>query len=105
VRWADAGESIVDTLDLSEPETNEDDSSSGKIEALAEIICSAGDQSAAALLVLMGMVENSLHPKVIANTVKHFAFTRCGELNLFGMVDAQIERVEAELLADNTLTS
>jgi hypothetical protein len=105
VRWADAGESIVDTLDLSEPETNEDDSSRGKIEALAEIICSAGDQSAAALLVLMGMVENSLHPKVIANTVKHFAFTRCGELNLFGMVDAQIERVEAELLADNTLTS
>jgi hypothetical protein len=50
-------------------------------------------------------VENSLHPQVIANTVKHFAFTRCGELNLFGMVDAQIELVEAELLAGDTLTS
>jgi len=105
VRRADAGESIVDTLDLREPETNEDDSSRGKIEALAEIICSAGDQSAAALLVLMGMVENSLDPKVIAHTVKHFAFTCCGELNLFGMVDAQIALVEAELLADDTLTS
>src|SRR5215218_8300768 len=47
VRWADAGESIVDTLDLpQERETNEDDSSGEKIEALAELICRAGDQSA-----------------------------------------------------------
>ena len=36
-----------------------------------------------------------------ANTAKHFAFTRCGELNLYGMVDAQIAVLESELLADN----
>lgn len=31
--------------------------------------------------------------------VKHFAFTRCGEFNVYGMVDAQIAVVEGELLA------
>jgi hypothetical protein len=103
VRWADAGESIVDTLDMShEPD---DDSSGEKIEALAELICRTGDQSAAALLVLMRMLEGSTHPKVLANTAKHFAFTRCGELNVYGMVDAQIAVIEGELLADNTFTS
>ncbi len=44
-------------------------------------------------------------PKVLAHTVKHFAFTRCGELNVNGMVDAQIEIVEDELFADNTRVS
>jgi hypothetical protein len=86
-------------------ETSEGDPSGDKIEALAEIICSAGDESAGALFVLMGMVQNSTHPEVLANTVKHFAFTRCGELNLFGMVDAQIAVVEGELLASNTCVS
>ena len=100
VRRADAGETIIDTIDFSlVPETNEAGSGEEKIEALAEIICRAGDQSAAALLVLMGMVENSLHPKVLANTAKHFAFTHCAALNLFGMVDAQIAVVESELLS------
>ena len=96
VRRADAGETIIDTINFSQT-TSEDDSSGEKIEALAEIICRAGDQSAAALLVLMGTLENCTHPKVLANTAKHFAFTRCGELNLYGMVDAQIAVVEAEL--------
>ena len=106
MRWADAGETIADTLDSSqEPEANEDDSSEEKIEVLAGIICRAGDQSAAALLVLMGMLEDSTHPKVLANTAKHFAFTRCGELNLYRMVDVQIAVIEGELLADNALTS
>jgi hypothetical protein len=103
VSRADAGESIVDTIDFSQtPDADEDDRSE-KIEALAEIICLAGDESTAALFVLMGTIENSTHPKVLANTAKHFAFTRCGELNLFGMVDAQIAIVEGELLAGNTL--
>jgi hypothetical protein len=43
-------------------ETNEDHTSE-KIEALAEIICGASDQSAAALFVLMGRLQNSTHPK------------------------------------------
>jgi len=68
-----------------------------KIEALAEIICRANDESAAALFVLMGTLENSTHPKLLANTAKHFAFTRCGESNLYGMVDAHIAVVEGEL--------
>ena len=106
VRRADAGESVFDTLDFSqEPETNDDDSSAEKIEALAEIICQAGEQAAAALLVLTATLENSAHPKALANTAKHFAFTHCGELNLYGMVDAQIAAVEGELLAGNTLVS
>ena len=98
VRRADSGERIFDTIDFSlEPETKADDSNEEKLEALAEIICRS-DQSAAALFVLMGTIEDSPHPKVLANTAKHFAFTRCGEFNLYGIVDAQIAVVEAELL-------
>ena len=77
----------------------EDDSGRRKIEALAEIICGSGEQSAAALFVLMGTLQDSTEPEALANTVKHFAVTRCGELNVFGMVDAQIAVVEGELLA------
>ncbi len=79
VRRADAGETIVDTTE------DEVDSSRDKIEALAEIICGAGEQAAAALLVLMGTLQNSSDPAVVAHTAKHFVFTRCGELNAYGM--------------------
>ncbi|HKG58194.1 MAG TPA: hypothetical protein VKB05_00325 [Pyrinomonadaceae bacterium] len=46
----------------------------------------------------MSTLENSTQPKVLANHVKHIAFTRCGELNCYGMVDAQIAALESELL-------
>ena len=72
----------------------------GKVEALAEIICSGGEESTAALLVLMGTLVDSTDPKALANTAKHFAFTRCGELNFGGMVDAQITLLESELLRE-----
>ena len=97
VRRADAGETLFDT-----PETNEADSSEEKIEALAEMICRADDEPAtrwAALLVLMSTLENAPHPKALANTAKHLAFMRCGELNAYGIVDAQIAMLEGELLA------
>lgn len=107
VRYADAGESNGNASDFSETsEFNEADPTAEKIEALADIICRAGDEpemKSAALLVLMGMLENATHPKALANAAKHFAFTRCGELNLCGMVDAQITAIESELLARNTL--
>ena len=100
VRRADAGEKIIDTTVFSETsEDNEDDSNKEKIEALTEIICRAGDEAAAAMFVLMGTLENSAHPKLLANMAKHFAFTRCAELNLHGMVDAQLPLVEGELLS------
>ena len=96
VRCADAGESI-ETLDFSTtPEPEDNDS---RIEALAEMICRASDEATAALLVLMGALENSTHPKALANQAKHLAFARCGELNLFRIVDAQIATVESELLS------
>jgi len=106
VRRADAGEMIIDTTEFSlVQEGNEDDSNEERIAALAEIICRAGDEAAAAMFVLMGMLENSPHPKLLANTAKHFAFSRCAELNLYGMVDAQLPLVEGELLADSSLVS
>ena len=106
VRRADAGEKIIETTEFSvTEENNEDDSNEEKVEALAEIICQAGDEAAAALFVLMGTLENSTHPKLLANAAKHFAFTRCAELNLYGMVDAQLPLVEGELLADSSLVS
>ena len=126
VRRADANEPITDTVEFTlEPETLDYDASEDKIERLAGIICgtrnkarvankaevaneaaacnetAAGNEAAAALFVLMGTLENSTHPKLLANAAKHFAFTRCAELNLFGMVDAQVALVEGELLAGN----
>jgi hypothetical protein len=106
VNRAEAGENIVDTFEsMRTPDTDEGNSPAGKIEALAEIICRAGDESAAALFVLMATLETSADPKELANTAKHFAFTRCAESNLYGMVDAQLAVVEAELLASHTLVS
>ena len=101
VRRAGAGERIIDTTDCSQtPEINEDHSDREKLEALIDIVCGTGGAEAAgALFVLMGTLENSTEPDALANMVKHLAFTRCGELNLFGMVDAQIAVVEGELLA------
>ena len=105
VRRAEAGENIVDTFEsLRTLETTEDDSTEDKIKALAEIICRAGDEPAAALFVFMGTIENSSDPETFANIAKHVAFTRCAQLNLYGIVDAQIAVVEDELLG-NTLTS
>ena len=106
VRRVDAGETIIETIDFSQtPITGEDDSSEEKIEALAEMICRARAEPEtkwAALLVLMATLENAAHPKVLANTAKHLAFTRCGEFNLHGMVDAHIAMLEGELLVGNT---
>ena len=103
VRRADAGETLFDTVDFSQtPDTSENHSSDERVEALVEMICRAGDEpeiKSAALLVLMATLENSTHPKALANTAKHFAFMRCGELNLYGMVEAQVATVEGELLA------
>jgi hypothetical protein len=98
VRRADDGEAIV-------KESLEPNKADEKIAALTEIICRAGDEpdiKSAALLVLMATVENSSHPKALANAAKHFAFTRCAELNLYGIVDAQVEMMERELFADNS---
>jgi hypothetical protein len=100
VRRADAGESVVDEAGhLNISNTDEE-----KIAALAEIICRTGDEAgtkSAALLVLMSTLENATYPKALANLAKHFAFTRCGELNLNGMVETQTAVLEGELLAGN----
>ena len=101
VRRADAGEPIIDDSHLTK--ANEELSTEEKLERLAELICEAGDQpetKAAALLVLMSTLENSTQPRVLANRVKHIAFTRCGELNCFGMIEMQIATIESELLVN-----
>jgi len=99
VRRADAGEPIIDESNVLE--ADDEISTEEKLERLAAMICQAGSQletRAAALLLLMSTLENSTQPKVFANHVKHIAFTRCGELNCFGMVDVQIAAIETELL-------
>jgi hypothetical protein len=73
-----------------------------KIKALTEIICCGGKEPAAALLVLMATLGDAADPKALANVVKHLAFTRCGELNVNGMVDAQIAMLEGDLFALDT---
>ncbi|HJP91671.1 MAG TPA: hypothetical protein VJ875_06925 [Pyrinomonadaceae bacterium] len=85
VRQADASE----TVDLSEiSRGSEADSTEHKIKGLTEMICCGGEQSTAALLVLMATLGKATDPNAIANTVKHLAFTRSGELNVYGIVDA-----------------
>ena len=98
VRRADDGEDVVENLQ--NINATEDGADEEKIAALVEIIC-RGDEPAtksAALMVLMAALERATHPRALANTIKHLAFTRCGELNFSGMVDAQIATVESELL-------
>lgn len=94
VRRADAEEDVFENVRSLETDATQ------KIAALTEIICRAGDETTAALFVLMGKLQNSTDPKVLANTAKHLAFTRCGELNFCGMVDAQIAVLESELLRE-----
>ena len=48
-------------------------------------------------------LESATHPKALANRAKHLAFTRCGELNLNGMVDAQTALLEGELFASDPI--
>lgn len=101
VRRAEAGEDVFANIQAAEKE--EDDPSEERIAALAEMICRAGDEPAtksAALVVLMSAIETATHPKPIANTAKHVAFTRCGELDFCGMIEAQIEMFERELLRE-----
>jgi len=104
VRRADEGETALETIDFSEtPDTLEQDLSDKRVRALADIICRDGDEpeiKSAALLVLMSSIEDSAYPKSLANTAKHLAFTRCGELNPYGMVEAQVATVEHELFAN-----
>jgi hypothetical protein len=104
VRRADEGETLIDEAGFFNISSTDEE----KVAALAEMICRAGDEAgtkSAALLVLMSTLENASHPKALANLAKHFAFTRCGELNLNGMVEAQIAVFESELLTDNMLAS
>ena len=92
VRRAEAEATIVDT-------NSGDGSSEEKIGPLAEMICRGGEEAAAALLVLMATLETSKDPKALAHAAKHIAFTRCGELNAYGTIDAQIAVIESQLLA------
>jgi hypothetical protein len=104
VRRADGGETVIDSTGFLKTSSSDEE----KIAALTELICRAGDEAgtkSAALLVLMSTVENASHPKALANLAKHHAFTRCSELNLNGMVEAQIAILESELFADNSLLS
>lgn len=104
VRQADDGETVVDSVGFVKTSSTDEE----RLAALAELICRAGDEAgtkSAALLVLMSTLENASHPKALANLAKQFAFTRCVELNLNGMVEAQIKIFESELLADDTLMS
>lgn len=80
-------------------EINNPDSNREKIETLADMICGGGEESAAALFVLMATLQNAADPLALAHSVKHFAFTRCGEFNFRGMVDTQVAVFENELFA------
>jgi hypothetical protein len=105
VRRVDAGETIIDNIDLSQtPSTDDDESTQEKVKALAVIICRPGDdpeRKSAALLVLMSTLQSASNPRALAKTGKYVAFCRCAELNPYGMVDAQIAVLEDELLADH----
>jgi hypothetical protein len=102
VRRAEAGESIF------EDEQTLRVNSSKKIAALTDLICRAGDEpetKSAALFVLMATVEHARQAEALAKTAKHIAFSRCCELNLYSMVDAQVSAVENELFASNGLVT
>src|SRR5215467_6614824 len=70
VQRAEAGEEVVKNMQRLNTDEEE------KISALAEMICRAGDQTAAALLVLMSKIDSANDPKALANVAKHCAFIR-----------------------------
>ena len=102
VQRAEAGESLMDNIVATDTADNE--STEQKVDVLAGLICQAHDPGtrAAALLVLMSALEDADDPKSLARNAKHHAFTRCGEMNVYGMVDAQTAALEHELLAHNS---
>ena len=108
VRRADAGESLAEALasfEFSQTD-NEPDAGEEKVEALVEMICRAGDEcaiKAAALLALFASIENARHSKAVANLAKHVVFRRCGELNTYGIVDAQVAMLESELFSSEAV--
>ena len=106
VSRAEAGEDIGETFEsLRAPVPNEANFTLGKVEAVAEIICRAGDEPTAALFTLMETLESSTDPKVGATRAKHVAFSNCGELHVYEMIDAQIAEVERQFLPRNTPAS
>lgn len=104
VQRVEDGEYIVDNIAGDE---SENDSTERKVEALTEMICQGDDPGtrAVALLLLLATVEQADDSKSLAKTAKHFAFSRCGELNVFGMVDVQITMLERELFSHNSRLS
>jgi len=81
---ADAGETLFDTCQfLADTRRARRCFERRKSGSIRGNDLSSGDEpetKSAALLVLMATIENSTHPKVLANTAKHLAFTRCGEV-------------------------
>lgn len=108
VRRMEAGEAVSDDFSVSTPEPFNPDSIEEKIRVMSDFICRAGDEpetKSAALLILMSIIEGSPQAKALANMIKHFAFAKCGELNLCDMVDTQIAVLENELLAGHRLVA
>jgi len=106
VSRAEAGEDIVETFEsLRTPVPIEDEPSLRKVEALAEIISRSGDEPTASLFILMETLENSTDARVLASRAKHVAFSHCGELHVYEMIDAQLAELEGESVASNTLVS
>ncbi len=115
IERAEAGEPVIDeskaegnelliseTRGSPESEADLEFSNETKVDILSDLICRPGDEPAtksAALLVLMATLENSTESKALANQAKLFAFARCGDLNLHGIVDTQAAMLETELFA------
>jgi hypothetical protein len=105
VRSVDAGENFAESIDypraaaVVEDMSREETCNEEKVEELAEIICSANDRCAAALVVLMRTLEKSRQAKLRVLKANHSAFNRCVKANRLGMVDTQTAVIEGELLA------
>jgi hypothetical protein len=106
VRRAEAGEIFGEGFSLRGSGEREvlqlDQKLDQRLEALTGLICRVGNEpdiKSGALLLLMSTIENSSRPKSLATTTKYLAFMRCCELNVGGMVDAQLALIERQLLS------
>jgi hypothetical protein len=95
----------VDSMHFSETGVMiEDDPIVEKVQILADMICRAGDEPAiksAALLVPMATLQTAPDLKELASSAKRVAFIHCGDLDVYGIVDAHIPVLESELLASS----
>ncbi|HEY6804344.1 MAG TPA: hypothetical protein VI306_12270 [Pyrinomonadaceae bacterium] len=70
-----------------------------KLKKLISLICRAGNEPDIKSAALLSLLATLWYAPDFVNTAKHLAFLHCCEVDLYGVVDRQIEMIEQALMA------